>query len=85
MDVKCPKALAALVKKVKASFCFTKKRQFCETDEYQLMTQEKLEKGLDLNEAEVYFFLRCASNTTSILNLSKWRTNLEKSSNYLPC
>jgi len=56
LDVKCPTALAALLKKIKSSVRSTKNKHFRKRSEYEFMSREKLEKVLDLKDAEVYFF-----------------------------
>ena len=44
LDVKCPIALAELLRKIKASVSSAKNKQFCEVAQYEFMTQEKLRK-----------------------------------------
>jgi hypothetical protein len=56
LRVKCPTALAELLRNIKASVFSAKNKQFCEMAEYEFMTQEKLGKVLELNDPEVYFF-----------------------------
>ena len=55
LDVKCPTALAELLRNVKARVSSTKNKRFCETPECEFMSREKFGEVLDMKDAEVYF------------------------------